>query len=429
MQCSRKYVYTILFRLHILVVSGGYTAVKVKIAGTAALSFIILMGIVSLFSDMTHEGAASIMGAYLSLAGASAAAIGFVSGLGECIGYSLRLLSGWFTDRTKKYWPMTIAGYVLDCVAIPALALVPENGWLWACGILVVQRLGKAIKKPAKDTILSFAASRTGAGKGFAIQEFLDQIGAFLGPVMLFVVTLLKKNSTQFGTYRLCFVLLGIPAAVTIILLLFAKHRYPAPETFEKPSEKEQPFKMNRRFFYYIVSISLFAAGFIDFTMITMHTMKTGLVPADTLPLLYAGAMAADAFSALLFGWLFDIYGIKVLAVSTLVSAPFAIFVFAAVSRPALITGILLWGIGMGAQESILKSAVTIIVPRQNRSSGFGIFQTSFGICWFLGSWLMGILYDSARPLMVTFSVAAQLASIPFFLSASGQQRQRKANS
>lgn len=138
---------------------------------TDALLFIVLMGIVSLFSDVTHEGASSIMGAFLSLTGASASAIGFVSGLGECIGYSLRLLSGWITDKTKKYWPMTIAGYVLDCVAIPALALVPENGWIMACLLIVIQRFGKAIKKPAKDTILSFAASRTGAGKGFAIQD------------------------------------------------------------------------------------------------------------------------------------------------------------------------------------------------------------------------------------------------------------------
>ncbi len=152
------------------------------------------MGIVSLFSDMTHEGAASILGAYLSLAGASAAAIGFVSGLGEMIGYSLRLVTGWLTDRTKKYWPMTILGYVIDSMAIPALALVPRGGWIWACALIVLQRTGKAVKKPAKDTLLSFAATQTGAGKSFAIQEFLDQIGAFLGPVILFLVMLLKQS-------------------------------------------------------------------------------------------------------------------------------------------------------------------------------------------------------------------------------------------
>lgn len=380
-----------------------------------AFAFIVLMGIVSLFSDMTHEGAASILGDFLSLAGASAAAIGFVSGLGELIGYSLRLVTGWISDRTKKYWPMTVLGYVIDCMAIPALALVPRGGWILACILIVVQRTGKAIKKPAKDTILSFATSQTGAGKGFAIQEFLDQIGAFLGPVLLFVIMLLKKSGDQFSIYTVCFAILGIPAVVTVVLLLVAKRRYPNPEEFELPAKEATPFRMNRSFILYIIAISLFAAGFLDFTMITMHTARTGLVPEDTLPLIYAGAMAVDAFSALFFGWLFDKHGIKVLMLSTLISAPFAILIFSITTQWALFLGVALWGIGMGAQESILKAAVSSIVPKQSRSSGFGIFQTAFGVCWFLGSWLMGVLYDVSPMWLVIFSVVTQLVALPFF--------------
>ena len=380
-----------------------------------ALAFIVLMGIVSLFSDMTHEGAASILGDFLNLAGASAAAIGFVSGLGELIGYSLRIITGRIADKTKKYWPLTVMGYVIDCMAIPALALVPHGGWLLACILIVAQRTGKAIKKPAKDTILSFATSQTGAGKGFAIQEFLDQIGAFLGPVLLFVVMLLKKNADPFSTYKICFAILGIPALVTVLLLLIAKRRYPNPEGFEAPAKESLSFKMNRSFLFYIVAISLFGAGFLDFTMITMHTARTGLIPENTLSLIYAGAMAVDAFSALFFGWLFDKRGIKVLMLSTLLSAPFAILIFTVTARWALFLGVALWGIGMGAQESILKAAVSSIVPKQSRSSGFGYFQTAFGVCWFLGSWLMGVLYDVLPMWLVAFSVAMQLIAIPFF--------------
>jgi len=381
----------------------------------AAFAFVLLMGIVSLFSDITHEGATSIIGAFLSLAGASAAAIGFVSGLGEFVGYSLRLLTGWLTDKTKKYWPITIAGYIIDCVAIPALAFVTKGGWILACLIIVIQRTGKAIKKPAKDTLLSFAASQAGTGKSFAIQEFLDQIGAFLGPVILFVVLLLKKNEDLFSAYIFCFVILGIPAIVTIALLFFAKYRYPEPDKFEPPAKEVQPFRLNRPFLLYIAAISLFAFGFLDFPLITMHTIKTGLIPEDTVSLIYAGAMAVDAFAALFFGWMFDKYGIKVLMLSTLISAPFAFFIFSVTSRWALFVGVALWGVGMGAQESILKAAVTQIVPKQSRSSAFGIFQTSFGACWFLGTWLMGIMYDAAPIWMVIFSVVMQVVAIPFF--------------
>ena len=381
----------------------------------AAFSFVLLMGIISLFSDMTHEGAASIMGAFLSLAGASAAAIGFVSGFGEFVGYSLRLITGWLTDKTKKYWPITIAGYIIDCMAIPALALVPNGGWIWACLLIIIQRTGKAIKKPAKDTLLSFAASQAGTGKSFAIQEFLDQIGAFLGPIILFAVILLKKNESLFSVYTFCFAILGLPAIITIALLFYAKRRYPEPEKFEPPAKVVTPFTMNRSFLLYIIAISLFAFGFMDFAMITMHTVRTGIIPEDTIPLIYAGAMAVDAFAALFFGWLFDKKGIKVLMLSTLAAAPCCILIFPVTAQWALFLGVALWGIGMGAQESILKAAVTQIVPMQTRSSGFGIFQTAFGVCWFLGSWLMGILYDASPLGMVGFSVIMQLAAIPFF--------------
>ena len=181
-----------------------------------ALLFILLFGTVSLFSDMTHEGASSIRGAYLSLLGASAGTIGFVSGLGELIGYSLRYVFGRLTDKTKRYWPMAIAGYVLELLAVPALALVGEHGWVAACVLLVIQRMGKAVKKPAKDTIMSFAASQEGVGKSFGIQEVLDQLGAFLGPVLLYAVMLLKTDGTTFQVYSVCFAVLAIPGAVTL---------------------------------------------------------------------------------------------------------------------------------------------------------------------------------------------------------------------
>ena len=175
-----------------------------------AMVFLILFGVVSLFSDMTHEGASSIRGAYLSIMGASAGAIGFFSGLGELIGYSMRYIFGKLTDKTRQYWPITIFGYVLDVLAVPALALVGEHGWVWACLLLLIQRMGKAIKKPAKDTIMSFAASQEGVGKSFGLQELLDQIGAFLGPVLLYLVMLFRTEGNVFQTYAFCF---GVLAA------------------------------------------------------------------------------------------------------------------------------------------------------------------------------------------------------------------------
>lgn len=395
-----------------------------------AMMFLILFGIVSLFSDMTHEGASSIRGAYLALLGASAGAIGFISGLGELIGYSMRYLFGRITDRTRSYWPMVILGYVLDIIAVPALALVGEHGWIAACLLLVVQRMGKAIKKPAKDTIMSFAASQEGAGRSFGLQELLDQIGAFLGPVLLWLVMLGRTDASPIRTYSLCFAVLAIPGGITLLLLLYTRSRFPNPEQFEPEPKEYIPFRMKKSFILYIAGISLFAFGFIDYSLIVMHISRTaaalsgavGLITEETLPLLYAGAMLIDAVSALFFGFLYDRIGVRSLIFSTLLSSGFAVFIFSMHSVPALLVGIALWGIGMGAQESILKAAVSSMVPKSSRATGYGIFECSFGFFWFLGSWLMGALYDFSIPAMVAVSVAAQLLSIPLYLASSRQK-------
>lgn len=393
--------------------------------------FIILFGIVSLFSDMTHEGASSIRGAYLSLLGASAATIGFISGLGELVGYSMRYVFGKLTDKSKQYWPMTIAGYVLDIIAVPALALVGEHGWIAVCVLLVIQRMGKAIKKPAKDTIMSFAASQEGVGKSFGIQEVLDQIGAFIGPVLLYLVMLFKTEGTTFEIYSTCFAVLAIPGAITLILLIVTRCKFPNPEHFEPEPKEYIPFKMKKEFILYIAGISLFAFGFIDYTIIIMHVSRTyshlapglsetsALVSTGSLPLLYAGAMLVDAVAALFFGMMYDKNGVKALVWSTVISAPFAVFVFAFDSVPMLLIGVALWGVGMGAQESILKAAVTSMVPKASRATGYGVFECSFGAFWFLGSWLMGVLYDVSIPAMIAVSVIAQLAAIPLYIGSS----------
>lgn len=386
-----------------------------QMAAQPTVAFIILMGVVSLFADMTHEGARSIYGAYLPLLGLSATMIGFVTGLGEFIGYALRLLTGVIADKSRNYWGMTMVGYGINVIAIPTLALVPENGWMLACVLIILERTGKAIRQPAKNTLLSYASSQVGLGKGFAVQEFLDQLGAFLGPLLLFCVLWLKGGRDSLEAYAACFAALTIPAVLTMFFLLKARRKFPHPERFEQDTETNLESRTQKRFFLYILAIGCFALGFVDFPLITMHVAKLKVIPADMLPLLYAGAMLVDAFAALFFGWLFDRIHFQALIISELLAAFFAVFIFFINTGWGVIIGVILWGIGMGAQESILKSAVVTLTPRENRSTSFGIFESCFGLCWFLGSWLMGWLYDTHLTSMVLFSVIMQLVAIPLY--------------
>ena len=399
---------------------------KKKLKITNAINFIILMGIVSMFSDMTHEGAKSIYGAFLELLGASVQTISLVSGLGEFIGCSLILLTSYIENKTKKFWLSTYIGYIINVLAIPALALSSEKGWIFAVVMILMERVGRAIRKPAKNTLVSFAGADVGAGKAFALQEFLDQLGAFIGPLILTLTLSLKGGLSTYNSYRLCFLILGIPALITLGFLVFASLKYPHPDlSFEQKSKEEteentkSKFKITKTFIFYIIAISLSAIGFIDYPVITLYINSLGIVDVKYLPLFYSLAMLSDAVAALVFGNLFDKYGIKILAVSTIFSMMFSLFIFIGHSLPMIVIGSVLWGVGMGAQESILKSAVTILIPKNNRAIGFGIFEFSFGLFWFIGSYIIGVLYEVSLVWLIIFSCGFEALSLPFYLLSS----------
>jgi MFS family permease len=381
-----------------------------------ALMFIFLLGLVSLFSDLAHEGARSILGPYLGLLGASAATIGFVTGLGEFIGYAFRLVSGYISDKTKSYWLMMMVGYGLNLLAIPLLAFVPENGWIYACGLILIERFGKAIRNPAKNTLVSFASYEVGVGKGFALQEALDQIGAFLGPVILFIILTVRAGSNEKQAYELCFLVLGIVAIIALLIIFIARHYYPHPDLFDQSEVVVEPLKFNSNFWWYLLAIGFVALGFADFPLMAYHLNQQQLLTSNFIPLIYALAMAVDAVSALFFGQLYDRHGLTALVGAIGIAAWFAPLVFLSDSLVVVCSGIILWGIGMGAQESILKAAVASLVPKNRRATAYGFFNAGFGTFWFLGSWLMGVLYSVSLPLLVCFSAIMQLLALPVLI-------------
>jgi MFS family permease len=375
---------------------------------SAALRFVVLLGVVSLLADITYEGARSLSGPYLNLLGASATVVGVTAGFGEFIGYALRLVSGWLTDRTQKYWALTIIGYAVNLLAVPLLALA--GSWEIAVGLLIAERLGKAIRTPARDVMLSNAASRLGRGWAFGLHEALDQIGGVSGPLLMSAALYARTD------YRTAFGLLLIPALLALAVLVAARFRYSQPEQFEPQTPKLETRGFPRAFWIYLAAVAFVAAGFADFPLIAFHLKQQQIAPDNWIPLLYAAAMAVDAVAALIFGRLFDKVGLPILAAVALLSSLFAPLVFLG-SLAWVFLGMALWGVGMGAQESIMKAAVAEMVPSDRRGSAYGLFNFGYGSVWFLGSALMGFLYDRSLYALVAFSVVMQLASIPLFLS------------
>jgi MFS family permease len=369
-----------------------------------ALRFIVLLGFVSLCADATYEGARSITGAYLSVLGASGAVVGLVAGLGELIGYGLRLGIGYFSDRTRQYWSITTFGYFINTAVVPLMALAGR--WEVLAGLMIAERTGKAIRTPPRDVLLSHAAMQVGRGFGFGLHEAMDQIGAVAGPLLVTAVLASR------GNYQGGFAILAIPAILGLTVLLIGQRFYPNPREFEPTVQDLQGEGLPRQFWVYLGAVALIAAGYVDFPLIAFHLQQSGMNQPTQIPLLYALAMGVDAIAALIFGYWFDRIGITTLIFAVLLSLGFAPLIFVGGTTFAA-WGMVLWGIGMGAQESILKAVVAGMVPPERRGSAYGIFNTGYGAAWFLGSALMGMLYDRSLMTLVVFSVTIQLLAIP----------------
>ena len=379
-----------------------------SLTGASAFRFVLILGIANGFADFTYESARSVTGQFLGSLGASAAVIGFTAGLGELLGYALRWFSGYLGDKTGKYWLVTIVGYVVNMLAVPALALA--GNWPLAASLVVAERTGRAIRKPTTDAMLSFAGHKLGRGWVFGLNEALDQAGATFGPLIISLV--LFKH----GGYRTGFALLLISALITIAVVLTTSYLFPSPRELEVGQGLETK-GFSHSYWLYLTAGACIAAGFADFALIAYHFQKTGSVAGPVIPIYYAIAMAIGGAGALLFGKWFDRAGVSIVMVVIFTSAFFAPLVFFGRTWIAL-CGMILWGIGLGAQNSLLKSVVAPLLRRDFRATGFGLFDTGFGVAWFVGSWVMGILYGKSILALVIFSVALQLLSlIPFTLA------------
>ena len=276
----------------------------------AALRFVVLIGVVSFFADFTYEGARSVTGPFLAVLGASGAVVATVAGFGELLGYGLRLVSGQLSERTQEFWPITLVGYLVQMLAVPALALA--GSWQLAALFILLERVGKAIRNPPRDVMLSHAAREMGYGFAFGLHEALDQFGALFGPLVVAVVLAYR------GDYRTAFAVLLVPAIITYSFLVVARFLYPTPEALEGEAPSIASPGLPRVFWLYLGGAALVAAGFADFQLIAYHFEKTESVRTVWVPIAYSIAMGISGIGSLVFGRSFDRRGIRILVPLTI---------------------------------------------------------------------------------------------------------------
>ncbi len=390
--------------------------------------FVTAFGTISLLADFVYEGARSITGPLLASLGATALVVGVVTGIGEAAALLLRLVSGPLTDRTQRFWAWTIAGYALTVITVPVLGLTAT---LWvACALVIAERVGKAIRSPAKDTLLSFATASVGRGRGFAVHEALDSIGGIIGPLV--VASMLALTGGRYGP---ALGVLAAPGVAVLALLTWLRLRVPEPAVYEprsaRPAHATTPqptharwwTAMPREFWLYATFTAITMAGFATFGVLSFHMVARGILPAAAVPLIYAAAMLAGAAAALATGWAYDRAGPRVLITLPVLSTAIPILGFSA-STWAVIGGALLWGAALGIQESTLRAVVADLVAPARRASAYGLYAAVLGVATAAGGTVTGYLYEHSITALIGTVATAQILAAAFFAITTAHRRQ-----
>jgi len=382
--------------------------------------FILAFGIVSLLADMVYEGARSIIGPYLATLGASATVVGIAAGAGEFIGYGLRVVSGYLVRRSRRYWTWTILGYLLTVISVP---MIGATGVMAPALILYgTERLGKAVRSPAKDSLLSHASTATGRGRAFGVHQAMDQLGAVLGPLLLAGVL-----SLRVGDYRLAFAVLAVPGVLVVVILFWLRARVPNPVAYEaveqappapesgRPTVRalDRPARaiLPAQFWRYVAAIAVLSCGVASFPLLAFHAQTRGLLTEAQIPILFALAMLVDGMSGLVMGWVYDRRGPHVL-VMVPIAASAAAIAFASNARLVWV-GVAIWGIVNGVLDSTVKAVVTELVEPDSRAVAFGWLAFVRGIGLLLAGAVLGLGYDHSPALVVWLILGANAVALP----------------
>ncbi|HNY18563.1 MAG TPA: MFS transporter [Flexilinea sp.] len=367
---------------------------------TPVVTVIIIFGIISLLGDMVYEAARSANSQYFNLLNVNAAQVGLVFGIGEFLGYMLRLFSGIISDKSGKYWLFIFIGYGM-LIVIPLMGLT--KNWNILIVLILMERIGKSLRSPAKDTIVSgVAENQVGIGFAFGLQEALDQIGAFLGP-LIFTLVFYLAGKDGISVYQLGYKVLVIPFILLMFFVTFAYRKIEREHLVPSLDAKEfQNEKLGPTFWAYTAFTFFCTLGFVNFSTVGFHLKANNLMSDGDITLLYAIAMIVDALTALIVGRAYDSQKKKTArktgGLLVLVLIPFITvllpFLTLSYSTTLIITGMVIFGIVMGTHETIMRSAIADIAPFHKRGTSYGVFNTGYGLALLGGSSLMGWFYN-----------------------------------
>jgi predicted MFS family arabinose efflux permease len=321
-------------------------------------------------------------------------------------------------DRTGRYWLLTVIGYAITAVSVPLLAVTPflgGAGLAAACVLVLAERTGKAVRSPSKSTLLAYAASDIGRGRGFGVHKALDQIGSFTGP--LIVAGSIGLTATLWPSLAV----LAIPGVVAMVLLVWLRRRVGDPRPRAGVTARvgdvalPKVARLPREFYMFAASSGAATAGLVTFGVISFHLAHEHVVPVATVPLVYAAGMAVAAVAALATGFAYDRFEANVLYTLPFLIAVVPVLAFSQVVVTA-VAGVLFWGAAVGVQDSTVKALVADLVPAERRATGYGVFAAIQGTAAMAGGALAGALYSRSVPALVLVVAACQVVALTLFV-------------
>ena len=393
---------------------------------------ILIFGIISMMGDIVYESARSANSQYLNLLGISAALVGLVFGIGEFLGYFLRLVAGVLSDKSGKHWIFMFLGYGMLLV-VPLMGLTMN--WNILVVLILMERIGKALRSPAKDTILSgVAENQVGIGLAFGIQEAVDQIGAFIGP-LIFTMVFYFSGKNGIAQYQLGYKLLFIPFVILMLFLIYAYRRTKRDNLIPAVIKKDFHTEHIKPIFWIYTAFTFFCTlGFVNFSTVGYHLKAKNLMSDGNITLLYSVAMVVDAATALLVGKAYDRLkiktGMRTGGLLVLMAIPFLTlllpFLTLSNSTVLIVIGMIVFGIVMGTHETVMRSAIADITPFDKRGTGYGVFNTSYGLALLGGATLMGLLYDmNMIGIIIAFTCITELIAIILYFKMNNMVKNR----
>ena len=376
---------------------------------------ILLLGLISLMGDVVYEGSRGLVPDYLGFLGATSVVVGLIGGLGDFLGYALRLVSGFLSDLTHAYWVFIFVGYGL-IVSIPLLGF--SYGLELAVLLVLLERMGKALRSPSRDAVLSVVSKDVGAGKAFGLHELLDQVGAVIGPSIVAFVMFSTANNFHYA-----FGYLLVPFLLMLVFLVYT-YRKIGSKPLEVPVKTgDQKERIGRPFYIYTFAVFMNTIGLIPYTLILFKVSEI-VRPLNQdwiVPLIYVLIQGVDAPAALLSGYGFDRYGMKILIVPFLLSAVAPLLAMSGSELVLLAVAATFFGLVLGMQESIYRAAVSKLTPLSSRGTAYGAFHTVYGVGLVIAGAVFGLFIQFGIPfyIAVAYVLIVQIVAVLLLLRAA----------